>query len=104
MKMGRRPASAAVRVVERPLRLVRDGDWLAHAACANEDVSLFYDNDGETPPARQTRTEIARGICNRCPVRNECLATALANQEPYGIWGGYTPAERYALKQVMDAS
>jgi len=104
MKMGRRPASHAVRVVERPLRLVRDGEWLLRAACANEDVSLFYDSDAETPNARQQRVTIARAICNDCPVRKECLETALLNDEPYGIWGGYTPPERHALKRIMDTA
>lgn len=104
MKMGRRPASHAVRVVDRPLRLVRDGEWLLKAACADEDTSLFYDADGETPAARQQRVTIARAICNSCPVRKECLETAIANEEPYGIWGGHTPPERYTLKRIMDTA
>lgn len=104
MKMGRRPASHAVRVVERPLRLVRDGEWLDRAACANEDVSLFYDHDRETFDGRQSRVLIAKSICESCPVRKECLETAIANEEPYGIWGGFTPHERFALKRIMDTA
>jgi WhiB family redox-sensing transcriptional regulator len=104
MKMGRRPASHAVRIVDRPLRLVRDGEWLLHAACANEDVSLFYDTDHETPAARQQRVTIAKSICGGCSVRKECLETALANEEPYGVWGGFTASERYTLKRIMETA
>lgn len=36
----------------------------------------------------------AKAICRVCPVREECLETALAIKEPYGIWGGLTEQER----------
>jgi len=32
--------------------------------------------------------ERAKGLCVDCPVRTECLAGALARQEPWGVWGG----------------
>lgn len=32
--------------------------------------------------------EQAKGLCVDCPVRAECLAGALARQEPWGVWGG----------------
>lgn len=31
---------------------------------------------------------LARRICAGCPVREECLRSALANHEEFGIWGG----------------
>jgi WhiB family redox-sensing transcriptional regulator len=40
----------------------------------------------------------ARELCNRCPVRGECLSHALTYDEREGIWGGLTPDERRALK------
>lgn len=36
----------------------------------------------------------ARDWCNDCPVQKECLFTALADNDRFGIWGGYTPEER----------
>ena len=30
----------------------------------------------------------ARELCGRCPVRVACLARALQNGEPWGVWGG----------------
>lgn len=32
--------------------------------------------------------ERAKSLCVSCPVRQECLAGALARQEPWGVWGG----------------
>jgi WhiB family redox-sensing transcriptional regulator len=33
-------------------------------------------------------------VCLRCPIRLECLSYALDTDEPFGVWGGATPAER----------
>lgn len=30
----------------------------------------------------------AKRLCTGCPVREECLAGALARREPHGVWGG----------------
>jgi WhiB family redox-sensing transcriptional regulator len=35
-----------------------------------------------------TDLEQAKRLCVDCPVRAECLASALARQEPWGVWGG----------------
>jgi WhiB family transcriptional regulator, redox-sensing transcriptional regulator len=40
----------------------------------------FADTPGEL--------EQAKRLCLDCPVRSECLAGALARQEPWGVWGG----------------
>lgn len=39
----------------------------------------------------------AKSICQICPVRQPCLDYANAIREPYGIWGGFTEAERRHL-------
>lgn len=38
--------------------------------------------------------EIAKGICQNCPVRVQCRDYALSTRVT-GIWGGTTEAERY---------
>ena len=30
----------------------------------------------------------AKAMCAECPVREACLAGALARREPWGVWGG----------------
>jgi WhiB family transcriptional regulator, redox-sensing transcriptional regulator len=32
--------------------------------------------------------ERARELCQHCPVRSACLASALQRGEPWGVWGG----------------
>ena len=36
----------------------------------------------------------ALAICRRCPVKAECAACARAHEEPFGVWGGRTEADR----------
>jgi len=60
------------------------------AACANEDTNLFFSESN--PEIRQ-----ALAICNRCPIKRECLEDALAKNE-YGIWGGTTEAMRERMQ------
>lgn len=36
----------------------------------------------------------ARGYCDFCPVRRECLKAALSGDEQWGVWGGHTARER----------
>ena len=32
--------------------------------------------------------ELAKSLCQQCPVQTECLAGAAARREPHGVWGG----------------
>lgn len=43
--------------------------------------------------------DTAREICAACPIREECLAHALANKERFGMWGGLTPIERRRIER-----
>lgn len=69
---------AGVEVEESP-----SVDW-TRARCrdgAGALVSLFFSEQLD---------DIARAksICAECPVREPCLAGALARREPWGVWGG----------------
>ena len=37
---------------------------------------------------RPADVELAKTLCGACPVRAECLASALDRAEPWGVWGG----------------
>lgn len=37
---------------------------------------------------QQVDVEHAKSLCRRCPVREACLAGAIAREEPWGVWGG----------------
>ena len=50
---------------------------------------------------QQKQSRLARTFCYECPVRVDCLMTALeANELVDGIWGGTTPRERRQLKKA----
>ena len=49
--------------------------------CRASDPELFF---AESP----ADVELAKSLCQTCPVRAECLAGALDRREPWGVWGG----------------
>ena len=72
--------------------------WRDNAACLGLDTELFFPVDN-----RPTSVETARRVCRGCPVRAECLADALATEEPalrFGVVGGTTPGERRVLHRA----
>lgn len=71
--------------------------WMEHASCAEVDPELFFI---EGTYREQVRAQaLAKSICKRCPVAAECLATALEQDQRYGIWGGTDPSERSEIRR-----
>ncbi len=64
-------------------------DWTAFSACSTQDPDELF-----VTGAAQNRAKL---VCQRCPVRTECLIDALDNQIEFGVWGGMTERERRAL-------
>lgn len=83
----------------RPQDLILPGEWADSGACRGEPTDVFFPahaNSGR----RGTSNSIyrrARKVCMSCPVRAECLDHAVTAGEVYGMWGGLTPKERFAL-------
>jgi WhiB family transcriptional regulator, redox-sensing transcriptional regulator len=75
-------------------------DWQRLGSCRGRDSAQFFHPDGERGASRGRREAAAKGVCRACPVRAECAAQALATREPYGVWGGFTEAERLRLLAV----
>ena len=69
-------------------------EWQYDGACRRADPSLFFSPEDERGPRRRARESAAKQLCARCPVIDQCLKHALSAKEPYGVWGGLTPAER----------
>lgn len=69
---------------------VADPDWADRALCSGRDTEVFFP-EGEQPDG------VARAYCRRCPVRSDCLAHAIENDERYGVWGGVTEHTRELL-------
>jgi WhiB family transcriptional regulator, redox-sensing transcriptional regulator len=71
--------------------------WQKRGVCRGRAHFFFYedgDRIGGPPRHRELR---ARQLCEQCPVRAQCAAYALRLPEPYGIWGGFTEAERQRI-------
>jgi WhiB family transcriptional regulator, redox-sensing transcriptional regulator len=73
-------------------------DWRKLAACRHTEPDLFFPVGTTGPALRQV--DEAKRICRACPARTPCLAWALGNAIPAGIWGGTTEAERRAIRST----
>jgi WhiB family redox-sensing transcriptional regulator len=69
-------------------------DWQLYGACRRMDSEVFFHPEGERGAARARREAHAKAVCEFCPVVAQCRAHGLAAREPYGIWGGLSPADR----------
>ena len=83
-----------------PLRDIYDTDdntevaWMAQGLCAETDPEAFFPDKGE--PTRD-----AKRVCRTCEVWAECLEYALAHNERFGVWGGYSWQERCRISRVI---
>lgn len=92
--------STAYDIAPRIRKLTRNlshASWMDEALCLDDPRDLWIERAGETQEAADTRSAEARVVCDACPVRVECLETAIANREEAGVWGGHTPSERHAI-------
>lgn len=72
--------------------------WQQDAACRGADASYFFaPSYFEKRAEKLGREAIAKALCARCPVREECLEFALTVRDPHGVWGGLNEMERRAL-------
>jgi len=78
---------------------MKNPEWYERALCRDMDPEWWFPNDrGATAVSR-----MAILICRQCDVAQQCLQTALDHNEPFGIWGGLTAAERRALPRTKPA-
>jgi WhiB family redox-sensing transcriptional regulator len=65
--------------------------WYKDSLCKDLPTKLWYQFDAE-------KDKFAKKICNRCPVRTQCLQFALDNHET-GVWGGLNDMDRKRLRR-----
>lgn len=78
------------------IKQLRPGRWVENALCAEIGGDLWFAEKGDW-----ATTIWAKLVCRRCPVREQCLAFALENNEPHGVWGGMTPDQRKTLRKAI---
>ena len=64
-----------------------DNDWMALGNCRAVEPSVFFPSDG-------VGVEVARQICQACPVKQQCLEYAIYHRIDHGVWGGTSERER----------
>ena len=69
-----------------------EGSWQERALCSQTDPEAFF-------PEKGGSTREAKKVCLTCEVRQDCLESALSNDERFGIWGGLSERERRKLKK-----
>ncbi|MEU1014349.1 WhiB family transcriptional regulator [Streptomyces sp. NPDC005900] len=67
--------------------------WQEQALCAQTGADFFFPEPGSS-------VREAKDICRMCEMRPACLEYALANDERFGVWGGLSEKERFALRRV----
>jgi WhiB family redox-sensing transcriptional regulator len=83
---------------DMPLTLenvLRRPAWHRQASCRGSGAAEFVRNPRAVyaPAHRQT--------CAGCPVRQECLEFALADESVTGLWGGTDDAERREMRRQV---
>ena len=64
-----------------------DYDWMQHGNCRNYPPATFFPSDG-------VGVDVARKLCESCPVKQPCLEYALTERVDHGVWGGCSERER----------
>jgi WhiB family redox-sensing transcriptional regulator len=59
---------------------------------------LFFPIGTSGPAAIQI--EMAKAVCFKCDVRDECLEWAMSTNQDAGVWGGLSEDERRALRRA----
>lgn len=66
--------------------------------CADNTALFFGDSQDEDEPYDDDHAIEATRICLTCPIRLECLADAIGNDEQWGVRGGMTAHKRQQLR------
>ena len=68
-------------------------EWMARGNCRGKPTALWFPTRGDGAAART--------LCERCPVKSECLEYALTDEPaPVGIWAGIDERERAGMRKL----
>lgn len=77
-----------------PLEPTDDPEWQTRAACRDMDPELFFPEVGPEGRVSQLPPFEVFRACRRCPVRGDCLKSAMSEVETAGFWGGTSEKDR----------
>jgi hypothetical protein len=64
-------------------------------ACSEPAAALAFEMAG-TQHCAAAAIRVCKRTCAECPYLMACREWAIAEREPWGVWGGLTPRERSA--------
>lgn len=67
-------------------------DWMDRGACRAYPQDWWFPRESPDP--------ITLDICEKCPVRVQCLEYALDNNEEHGVWGGASERRRRRIRKA----
>lgn len=78
--------------------------WQKRALCVESGVDFFAEADLDENSTEleiqlaQAETQLAKDICQVCPVRKECLDSAFQFEDRWGVWGG---ADQETIRKAL---
>jgi WhiB family redox-sensing transcriptional regulator len=75
--------------------------WIDVAECTKESVDpeLFFPS-GNTDKTVEM-IDIAKGICNKCFAKQNCIDWSIEHKIDAGIWGGLSEEERRTIRRKI---
>jgi WhiB family redox-sensing transcriptional regulator len=86
---------------QRPADWRHNPEWRDLSACRTENPDHFF-LDLDTPPKEVAAAEAELpgfGVCEKCPVRLDCLADGLLRKPDGFIYGGLSPREQHSIRR-----
>jgi hypothetical protein len=85
--------------------------WTAYktqrGAKCDDCLTVLYEAKGEAPASRPARwrrkqgeldsSKAAKKVCAACDIRTMCLDWSIETRQEFGVWGGLSQSERYAI-------
>lgn len=72
--------------------------------CSTMNAAYWFADPDDPEELGRSEQAIAIGVCGRCPIKNECFANAINNEEAFGIWGKSVPQQRHAYWRKVEDS
>lgn len=77
-----------------------DIPWHQEANCYGLGYENFFQ---DAKLGAMDGIKAAKRVCANCPVRGQCLTSALTYRDNFGVWAGTTPRERRKMLERIDA-
>jgi len=60
---------------------------------------VFFPEDSAWVVEQRQMKALAKEVCGRCPLMNQCAEYGLISNQTFGIWGGLTAQERELIRK-----